>query len=291
MPQTRKLDPARGRAAAELTDEELARKRQEALEEREKYVKEKEKYAKEKEEAKAEVEKESQSQSQPQRRSIQEMRSVKKLKDARTGRFADFDDGRVKSALKSIREHNEKFEREGTTPRDLFEHQPDTWSAPDAVRPHIEVIFISDVMIRRRPMLQAFPWHIWEPVTQDIIEQFGLTFRTVDRRPNGQPCYGMDMSAYWTTRKLYDEWKGTMAALFSPYDGEASLEAAVRSRFSDATLIGEDETFSGEGEAEEFGEERYAEAMQGRRMNLGSLEINRPESMMTEEEIRAKRAR
>lgn len=282
MPQARKLDPARGRAAAELTDEELERKRQEALEAREQYAKEREK----KEARSGPEEKPSSG-----RRSIQEMRSAQKLKDARTGKFANFDEGRVKHALKSIREHNERFEREGTTPRDLFEHQPDTWSAPDAVRPHIEVIFISDIMVQKRPMLQLFPWHIWEPVTPEVIENLGLVFRTVDRRPNGQPSYGMDMSAYWTTRKLYDEWKDTMSALFSPYDGEKTLQASVQSRFSDATLIGDDETFSGEGEVEEFGEEKYVEAMQGRRMNLGSLAINRPESMMTEEEIRAKRAR
>jgi len=222
-----------------------------------------------------------------------------KLRDLRTGEASGFDE---EKALRSIRETNASFERMGTTPRDLAENRPDFWSAPPAIRQHIEVIFMSDAMIARRPMLTGFPWHIWSPVTKEIVELYGLEFQTTDRKPSGQPIYGMDMSAFWTTREMYDDWKESMKAIFAPFDGHKDIRTAVESRFQDATLIGDESVKSekaivDQGQFDnEFGESPYEGDIErwrdeGVDRRFGSLDVTRPEDMMTEEEIRAKRAK
>lgn len=221
----------------------------------------------------------------------------RKLRDLRTSDTANMSRDATERALKSIREHNATFDRKGTTPRDLAENRPDFWTAPPEIRPHIEVIFISDIMFQRRAGLSGFPFHIWQPVTREIIELYGLEFRTTDTKPNGQPVYSMDMAAYWTTRTLYDDWKATTKALAAPYDGHKDVRTAVQNRFSEGVdVIGSDDEVSvGQGETAFFGEGGHAETVDARRMGgIGgrgrSLTLNRPEETMTEEEIRAKRA-
>lgn len=144
------------------------------------------------------------------------------------------------SALDIINEQTRKIRESGTTPRDLFDMAPDGWDAPSEVKKNIVVEFFSRIFLQRRPMLTGVLWDIWKPVTREVIRDLGLTFNTRQfKDETGQPEYGVDMEAWWTTRELYNEQKMVWKASTRPYDGTQDFKEKVRGKFAPGTeLIG-----------------------------------------------------
>jgi len=169
-------------------------------------------------------------------RSVQTKRVYR---DLAAGRTPTFDEAGIARALQTIRDVNQEHIDKGTTPRDVLEYQPDEWDCPPEVRRHIVVEFHSDFLMQRRPV-STFQYEIWQPVTEKEIKEFGLRFRTRLKARNGQPLYGLDMKAYWTTRELYDQQKAVnRSSTISRADLEGTKERLQSSMHRDSSLIGD----------------------------------------------------
>ena len=89
-----------------------------------------------------------------------------------------------------------------TTPRDLFATDWAKIDAPDEVKKNVRFLWMSEIIIRKRPILPGFAYEIYQPVTEDVMKQFQIKVHTNDRTPEGVPKAGMDAILYWAPEDM-----------------------------------------------------------------------------------------
>ena len=96
------------------------------------------------------------------------------------------------------------LKRAGTTPRDFYENDPMFYRFvnPDAKK-HVRILWMSDLMWRKRPMLEGFMWDIYEPITDALAKELGVEFpNTRQRGPDGVIRCGADAFATWAPEEI-----------------------------------------------------------------------------------------
>ncbi len=93
-----------------------------------------------------------------------------------------------------------------TTPRDIYERDILKVSSRSSdVTRNVRFLWISDIMLKKKPMLTGFSWHLYQPVTQKVAEEFELELETNDVSPEGVYRAGADANLYWAPEKLCQE--------------------------------------------------------------------------------------
>jgi hypothetical protein len=98
----------------------------------------------------------------------------------------------------------------GTTGRDLFESDPFIVEGPEEVMRNMSFCWMSDIIVRKHPILTNYSYDIWEPVTPELFEELGISVRTRDRTPEGVPKVGYDASLYCCPTEIAKEQFETM---------------------------------------------------------------------------------
>lgn len=88
-----------------------------------------------------------------------------------------------------------------TTSRNTFAETPMWVDIPDEVAKHIEVHWDSTDRETRRPVLPGYPGEIWQPVTEEVAKELGITPLTTDKTPDGTYKVGFDAILKWAPRK------------------------------------------------------------------------------------------
>lgn len=112
----------------------------------------------------------------------------------------------VESVVKKIKlwdKRTEIIKKSGTMPRDFHEHSPFavTFGNKEAQK-GVRLCWISDWIRERRPMMTGYNHDLYQAVTPEIIEEFGLKLNTHARTPNGNPRAGMDAVLYWIPEEV-----------------------------------------------------------------------------------------
>lgn len=93
----------------------------------------------------------------------------------------------------------------GTTPRDLYESDPFYVYKPPHVARHVRLLWMSDPVWQKRPVLPGFRYDIYQPVTEDVMSELGLKPATKDRTVDGVPKVGMDAFLVWAPEEIAHE--------------------------------------------------------------------------------------
>lgn len=99
----------------------------------------------------------------------------------------------------------DRFRSKGTTPRDLYEGDPFYVFRPPHVAKNVRLLWMSDPIWQKRPILPGFRYDIYQPVTQEIIDEFGLKPATKDRTVDGVPKVGTDATLFWAPEEIARE--------------------------------------------------------------------------------------
>jgi hypothetical protein len=99
----------------------------------------------------------------------------------------------------------ESLRRSGTTARDIFEQDIFQTKMNAASRDHVRLIWMSDIIMQKRPLLTGFNYELLQPCTPEVCAEFGIETRTKDRTPEGVPKAGMDAVLYWAPEELCRE--------------------------------------------------------------------------------------
>lgn len=89
------------------------------------------------------------------------------------------------------------LEARGTTPRDLYERDPFYVDAPPEVKKNVRFLWMSEIFAERRPICRGFQHDLYQPVTQEIMDEMGIKVDTRDRTPAGVPKVGFDAFLVW----------------------------------------------------------------------------------------------
>ena len=92
----------------------------------------------------------------------------------------------------------------GMTPSNFTEEDPFYVSGPKELMAKVRFLWISDIIMRKNPILTGWKISIYEPVTKAIAEEMRLEVRTNDFTPDGAFRAG-DAVLHWTPEEVAKE--------------------------------------------------------------------------------------
>jgi hypothetical protein len=106
----------------------------------------------------------------------------------------------------------EAMKRNHTMPGDLLEHDPTGFEFTNKeAEKHVTCAWLNIDEMRRRPFMSGFHYDIFEPVTEEVMTEFGLKVQTGERTPEGQPKCGYDLAMYWAPKEAHDQMMHNMS--------------------------------------------------------------------------------
>lgn len=128
-----------------------------------------------------------------------------------------------------------------TTPRDIYERNIlAVHSRNKEVRKNVRFLWISDIMLKNRPMLTGFSWDLYQPVTRELADEFELELETNQLNADGVIKAGADANLYWAPEELCQEQDRIMRGEpFRVTSQRAQEQLDDSIRLADANPIGE----------------------------------------------------
>jgi len=99
----------------------------------------------------------------------------------------------------------EILRREGTLPRDFLENDPFYVDMNPEAKKHVTLIWISDLIAKTQMVLPGWRKEVYEPVTPEVAEEFGIRPRVKTTTPDGVPKAGFDMVLHWAPKAATDQ--------------------------------------------------------------------------------------
>lgn len=96
----------------------------------------------------------------------------------------------------------------GTTPRNLYEGDPFhiTGYEPGSIaKKHVRLLWMSDPIAERKPILPGFRADIFEPVTEAVAKELGIQPNTKERTIDGVYKVGRDAFLVWAPEVIAKE--------------------------------------------------------------------------------------
>lgn len=141
----------------------------------------------------------------------------------------------------------ESMKRARTTPLDVHENDPlQAKIGLREARKNVRLLWISDIMLQKRPMLTQFNWDLYQPVTKALKEEWKIQTSQEQYGPDGTVRAGMDANLYWAPEELCQQQDLIMrgmspkeVAQLNSEQMDEAIRGAVDSKGVGAEPIGE----------------------------------------------------